>query len=365
MIRQARLSDIPDLIELEIISFDTDRLSRRNFRYLLSRANALTLVFLTGDTIVGYIMFLFNGGTSLARLYSLAVKPSQRGRGYARALIQAGEKAVLERDCVAIRLEVKEENNTARSLYEHLGYSRIGFIHNYYEDHAAAIRYEKYLAPHLTREMVPVPFYAQTLDFTCGPSALMMAMAALGSEEEVLMNRTGELQLWREATYIFMTSGHGGCDPFGLAVAAHRRGFMVEVFVSERGPLFINSVRSSEKREVLHVVYDDFMAQVKEREIPVHYRYMQVAELVAMLDRGSVPVVLISSYRIYREKAPHWVVVTGYDERFLYVHDSFLDEERNRSETDCINMPILKKDFERMARYGKSGLKAAVILSRR
>ena len=79
---------------------------------------------------------------------------------------------------------------------------------------------------------------------------------------------------------------------------------------------------------------------------------------------GGIPIVLISSYRIYHEKFPHWVVVTGFDARYIYVHDSFVDTEVGKSVTDCVNMPILKKDFERMARYGKAGQKAVLIIKR-
>ena len=43
-----------------------------------------------------------------------------------------------------------------------------------------------------------IPHYAQTLDFTCGPSSLIMAMKAL--KPEVAADRALELQLWREAT---------------------------------------------------------------------------------------------------------------------------------------------------------------------
>ncbi|MDH5434927.1 MAG: peptidase C39 family protein, partial [Gammaproteobacteria bacterium] len=71
---------------------------------------------------------------------------------------------------------------------------------------------------------------------------------------------------------------------------------------------------------------------------------------------------LISSYRIYQEKFPHWVVVTGLDDRFIYVHDPFIDWEMGKTFTDCINMPIPIKEFIRMSRYGRSGQRAALIL---
>jgi len=99
--------------------------------------------------------------------------------------------------------------------------------------------------------------------------------------------------------------------------------------------------------------------------IPVHYRQLTLDEMRRTIEQGAIPVVLISSYRIYKEKFPHWVVVTGFDDRYIYVHDPFVDTEKGKRVTDCMNMPILQKDFERMARYGKSGLRAALIVSRR
>jgi uncharacterized protein YvpB len=67
---------------------------------------------------------------------------------------------------------------------------------------------------------------------------------------------------------------------------------------------------------------------------------------------------------MYNEKAPHWVVVTGFDEKYIYVHDPYIDKEAGRSAVDSMNMPIAKKDFDRMARYGKAGQKAALIIKK-
>jgi hypothetical protein len=41
-----------------------------------------------------------------------------------------------------------------------------------------------------------------------------------------------------------------------------------------------------------------------------------------------------------------------------------VDYESQKTQTDCINMPILKKDFELMAKYGKAGQKAVLIIQK-
>ncbi len=360
MLRPATLDDLDALVELENTCFTIDRLSRRNFRYMLTKANAVILVAEQQSVLAGYVLVLFHAGTSLARIYSIAVDPALQRSGLGRTLMQGAERAALAAGCVYMRLEVRPDNAGAVNLYRRLSYRKFGTLDDYYEDHAEALRYEKLLVPHLNPDMVRVPYYEQTLDFTCGPSALMMAMKAMDGATE--MSRANELRIWRESTTIFMTAGHGGCGPHGLALAAFDRGFDVELYVKDDAPMFVDSVRSEDKKEVIRLVQEDFIGKIHEVGIRVHYSRFGVEEMQRHFDAGAIPVVLISSYRIYHEKFPHWVVVTGFDNRFVYVHDSFVDYDMDKTRVDCINMPILKSDFDRMARYGRQAHRAVLIL---
>ena len=83
-------------------------------------------------------------------------------------------------------------------------------------------------------------------------------------------DRKLELRIWREATTIFMTSGHGGCGPYGLALAAVKRGFEVEIYVSDAGVHFVDSVRSPEKKQVISLVQEDMQDQLEELNVPIH-----------------------------------------------------------------------------------------------
>lgn len=363
MIRKATLQDLDALLALEDRSFNTDRLSRRSFRHLLTKANATTVLDERDGELAGYATVLFNAGTSLARLYSIAVDERFKGQGIGRVLVEAAEQAALDGECVVMRLEVRRDNPSSLGLFRKLGYREFGTYQDYYEDHMEALRFEKELVPHLSPEFARVPYYRQTLDFTCGPAAVLMAMHSL--DPEIPFERTQEIQLWRESTTVFMTAGHGGCGPHGMALAAWHRGFDVEMFLSEEGALFTDSVRSTEKKEVMALVQEQFAKEVAEVGIPVHYRQLGLEEMREAFTNGGIPVVLISSYRIYREKFPHWVVVTGFDDRYVYVHDPYVDDEKGKTEVDCMNMPLLQKDFARMARYGKSGLRAALIINKR
>ncbi|WP_018873098.1 GNAT family N-acetyltransferase/peptidase C39 family protein [Thioalkalivibrio sp. ALJ16] len=365
LIRPATLEDLEALVALEDAAFEIDRISRRQFRYLLTRGHAATLVVEDpgGEGLLGYVMLLFSRGTSLARLYSIAVSARARGQGLGRRLVEAAEDAARQHGRTDLRLEVRRDNAASLALFRGLGYRDFGTIDDYYEDHMDALRLQKSLAPGPDPALVRAPYYAQTLEFTCGPAALMMAMRAV--DPALKLDRRLELRLWRDATTIFMTSGHGGCGPYGLALAAAHRGFEVELLVRDRGVAFADSVRSTEKKEVMQLVQEDMVEELEQLAVPVVHGPVNVSQLEARFAEGGVPVVLISSVRLYAERFPHWVTVTGFDERFVYVHDPFVDAEQGERAVDSVNMPIARADFERMARYGRAGLQAAVIVGPR
>jgi hypothetical protein len=47
-----------------------------------------------------------------------------------------------------------------------------------------------------------------------------------------------------------------------MALAAWQRGFDVEVFVNDEGALFVDSVRSPDKKAVITLVQEDFLDQL-------------------------------------------------------------------------------------------------------
>lgn len=363
-VRLATAEDIPTLVRLENQSFPTDRLSQRNFRYMLSKGNAVTLVETDRDgEIRGYALVLFHRATSLARLYSIAVAPRWRGKGIGRSLIRAAEEAARERDAAYMRLEVRADDSEAQAFYKRLGYRPFGVHSQYYQDQTDAVRMDKIIAPGLAPNVTRVPYYRQRLDFTCGPAALMMAMHAL--ERRLPMTAIDELRLWRETTTVFMTAGHGGCSPFGLALAAHKRGFAVELYMSDRDVPFVETVRSELKREVIRQVHKDFLNQLGETSVAVVYRPLKLAEMRAKFEAGGIPIVLVSSYHFDRRKELHWVVVTGFDEKYVYVHDPYVDDAEAKSPTDRMHIPVPQRAFDRMARSGKQHRKAALIIKKR
>lgn len=361
-IRTARASDVDDLAAIENAVFQGDRISRRSFRKLIERDTAETFVAESGARIAGYAVVLFRKGSGVARLYSIAVAPEFGGSGIGRLLLQKAEDIAFDHDRMMLRLEVREDNGRAVSIYERSGYRRIGREAGYYEDGMAALRYEKTLRGDRP-PLAAVPFYQQTCDFTCGPCCLMMGMAHF--DGSFAPDPVMEIRLWREATTVFMMSGPGGCEPFGLAVTAHEYGLSAEIFVSFYGALFLQSVRSEEKRRVMELAQVDFRRRAEGYGIPVNYRSFTLDDIRAALAAGKLVVVLISGFLMFGKKVPHWVLVIGDDGDHLLIHDPWVEDEREETVSDAANIPVPYGIFVNMAQFGRDGLRAAIVLGKR
>ena len=147
MIRAATLDDLDALAELERECFRDDWLSRRQFRYLLTRGQALTLVATQRGRLCGYVLLVFRANSTAARIYTIAVAAHDRRRGVGAALLTAAERASRRRDCDRVRAEVRSDNRASLALFERNGYRPFGAYRGYYADGQDAVRVEKRVAP--------------------------------------------------------------------------------------------------------------------------------------------------------------------------------------------------------------------------
>ena len=211
---------------------------------------------------------------------------------------------------------------------------------------------------------VAVPHYAQTLDFTCGPSSLLMAMKALEPGAE--FSRTLELLLWKEATTMYMGGPqHGGSSALGLAIAADRRGFATEVVVNHAGVLLADRGRTKDRREVMRLLHEADMAEAEKRAIPIDYREIHVAELEERFRAGWLPMVLVTTLYVHGDDVAHWVVVTGFGPDAVYINDPWVDRKGGKVPADMTNLRIPPDEFDRMATVGKRNERAIVFVRRR
>jgi ribosomal protein S18 acetylase RimI-like enzyme len=355
-VRRAERSDLPAMLALEE-HFPGDKLGRSSLTRFLSADSAEVWVATEAGAVVGDAIVLYRRGFDTARLYSIVVDPRFRGRGIAGALLEQAEAAARIRGAVAMRLEVRSDNRAAIGLYEARGYEAVGTTDGYYEDDSSALRMRKRFAA-AQAHLLPVPYHPQSLDFTCGPAALMMAMRAVGWTTP--FSQAEEVALWREATTVFMLSGHGGTSAHGLAVAARRRGVRARVWTRDDAVPFLDSVRQEEKKTVIALSHRAFVAALADDPEAVRIGEFSDRDVVAHLQAGAVPIVLISGWRFHAERVPHWVVVTGWDDDYLYVHDPLVPESSQRA--DALHLALPRRQFAALARYGRARHRAMVLL---
>jgi ribosomal protein S18 acetylase RimI-like enzyme len=359
-VRKAERADLDALTDLEQRVFATDRLSRRSLRRFLNSPTAEVIVAEDAGRLAGTAIVLFRPRSLIARLYSLAVAPQMGGRGAGPMLLAAAEAAAFARDCRAIRLEVHVTNHAAIARYRKSGYREVGRIRRYYEDGGDAVRFEKRLVPNLPALAAAPPYFHQSTEFTCGPACIIMALA--WADRNFKPEPAFEFQLWREATTIFMTSGPGGCEPYGMAVALKRHGLEPQLYVSHPGPYFLETAQSADKRRVMRLTQLAFQREAKALAIPTHLTPVSESVLMRAFAAGSVVIVLVSGYHMVDKGRPHWIFAFGRDGRHVLMHDpaAIRDDQgmAAAAETYAIPWPA----FERVTRLSRERLSAAIVI---
>lgn len=215
------------------------------------------------------------------------------------------------------------------------------------------------IEPTRWQERIP-PSWPQTAGFTCGPSALAMAMAGL--DPDLRPDRALEVELWREATTIIGPSGPGGCDPYGLALAAHRRGLRTAVFMSSAEPIFLDRAVSEERRGLMSFVQAGFKRDVEAASLQIEPRAFAIEEIGGALDRGLLALVLIDQAPMMGYTCPHWVLVHGHGGGIYFVNDPWIEPDRLEQMMDVVDLPVMAAELDRMAWYGNPAYRAAVLV---
>lgn len=123
------LSHVQAVSHLEEICFH-DPWSVNAISGEVSNPLSLWIVALDGERVVGYI-----GSQSVidqADMMNIAVDPDYRRRGIAERLVGALESKLKERGIKSLFLEVRVSNEPARTLYEKIGFTKVGCRPGYY-----------------------------------------------------------------------------------------------------------------------------------------------------------------------------------------------------------------------------------------
>lgn len=362
VIRMATEHDLSSLLHLEEIAFDIDRFTRDQIDYLLTRSRATIFILENRSGPIGAGYLLWRKSHPSARLYNIAVDPQTQGRGYGARLLRECELEAAYRGCGRITLEVRRDNEGAISFYEHKGFTIVGHLPDYYEDGMAGLKMAKILRRRVPAAIrLDIPYYAQTLDFTCGAACVMMALKYFQPQRE--LGRALEMLIWKEATSIFMASGFGGTDGYGLALSAVGRGVSSRLIISMETTPMLKSVRSAKKREVMRIVHNDLKRRARRAGVSGAVYEYDVDDIVSALHRGMIPIAMISTYRLTGDRVPHWVVVTGCDDDYLYIHDpDIASYKKNRARAS--HLRVAKDEFTKMSRYGKEVYRCLLLMNR-
>jgi len=93
---------------------------------LAAQANSLILLAIGHDDFIGAAVCFLGFSTFAARpllnIHDLAVLPEFRSLGIGRTLLDAAESRARQLNCCKLTLEVREDNERARSLYRSVGF---------------------------------------------------------------------------------------------------------------------------------------------------------------------------------------------------------------------------------------------------
>ena len=84
--------------------------------------------------------------------------------------------------------------------------------------------------------------------------------------------------------------------------------------------------------------------------------------LQKVFDEGAIAIVLVSGYRMFSEKFPHWILAHAGDGRHVFVNDPLVETHEEETSVSAANLPIPTGQFQRMARFGKGNLRAAIVV---
>lgn len=99
------------------------------------------LVATRGEWVVGYVVsdVMPNYGRDLGHIKDLAVHPEAQGEGLGRRLLDRALFSLAVDGATLVKLEVRESNGRAKSLYSSVGFEPMRRVPRYYEDGEAAL----------------------------------------------------------------------------------------------------------------------------------------------------------------------------------------------------------------------------------
>ncbi|MEW6419938.1 MAG: ribosomal protein S18-alanine N-acetyltransferase [Nitrospirota bacterium] len=131
IIRDMQEDDIPDILEIEHISFSTPW-SRESFLNEIYKKYVFSKAAVFEENVIGYICV--NYLLHESHILNLAVHPDFRRRGVATILMNETIKELKKKGCAFMYLEVRISNTGAQKFYERFGFKVETIRKKYYDN---------------------------------------------------------------------------------------------------------------------------------------------------------------------------------------------------------------------------------------
>jgi ribosomal protein S18 acetylase RimI-like enzyme len=144
MLRLATYRDIDFLVGIHGSSFETERISRKEFTMHLRSDRSRVMIY-QDSFPVGYCIGVYLFTSKRARLYSVGVMPDHRNKKILLTFLNDLEKDAREKHLEELFLEAEEDNKRAIDIYNRFGFEQYGVLPKYYENGKNAVRLKKLL----------------------------------------------------------------------------------------------------------------------------------------------------------------------------------------------------------------------------
>lgn len=170
---------------------------------------------------------------------------------------------------------------------------------------------------------VDVPFYRQTMDFTCGAASLLMVLSFF--DRAFGMTKDAEIDIWREGTSVLVL----GIGRYGLSLPLLKRGYRVNILTNVEGPEFLERIRrriNAQQMKRFRELYRERQERafrlglVEERKSQV-----ELSDVSETLSLGGLPVLLSDAGALGDDEVPHWIVITGVENGKIYFNNPLAD----------------------------------------
>lgn len=161
---------------------------------------------------------------------------------------------------------------------------------------------------------IDVPYYKSVNETDCGPIVLKMVLEFFGEEYSFDEISKAERQI-----------DTGLVWSVGIARAAKKLGFRTKMISQTNFRQEENDIEYYRKYASDNgmIVLKELADEIKKIGVEIEERNMSLDELLSYVAENSVPIVLVNWYVLAGKEgfSGHFLPITGYDEKYIYVHN--------------------------------------------